>query len=152
MQIGLRRDNAINYALTGETECTKRNFMLIETCSVINSMYKISVTSRFHKEIDSSRSLIPITGEFLPSLSGWVWGDLNSLGTNIEIQIRNHKTSFVDERTPVEHPSGVPPRKFLVHYRKVSQGSLLGNENLCLGIAWFTRAWITQSDQIPFVK
>lgn len=32
----------------------------------------------FHKEIDSFRSMIPLPRQLLPSLSGWVWSDLNS--------------------------------------------------------------------------
>lgn len=62
MQIGLRRDNAINYALTDETACAKRDFKLTET-RAINSMKSRSRRAFIRKSILPARRL-PLPGRF----------------------------------------------------------------------------------------
>jgi len=117
------------------------DFKLIETRSVINPTYKISITSCFHKEIDSSRSMIPITGEVLPSLSGWVRSDLNS---SVRIQKFKSETPFkmsfaADEWTPIGIPTSKIPGALRESIRFATRFLLERKSDLCLGITWFTR-------------
>lgn len=129
----------MNYALTGETECAKWDFRRIEIRRVINSAYKISVTSRFHKEIDSFRSMIPITGEVLTRAHPVEFEASRTRRCEYRNSNPKPRSRRRSPRTSELRPSGVPPRKFRAHCAKVlvTRSLLERKSDLCLGIAWF---------------